>query len=512
MTCAPTAPGVAESASSSASGVTQCAISKLRVELRLHESRAQAGHDQAVDGARVSCALHHDLVSEVDERKARNVVALRRAVQEEPRPARAPGLGGELLGLLPRRRLRPEVDPLDQRRDVELQRAVAERVAQLRIRARPALVPRHVEAPGPAGRVGAQRVEVGRFGLDQPSLCRSAATASAGVSNPSTPSRSQLPRPTTGLPVLRANAISDSVPHSPADRDHAVRCADDERVARLAHAGRDGDGEPGVPVAPVGRREAARASSRRPRERPSTRPPSRHRDRRSRRRRPPRRAAARPPPPAARCPASASPAPTTAMYGCSGRLVVLGELDGLGLGRRRARLRFAALDAERHARDRHERAGEQERRSRRARATRPSEARSPRGRRRAARRSAARRSARARRRPSRRSGACGSRGSISARLRNVEIVTSAIPASRRSITSKTVQARVALVAVAVPVEEEADEQQHRADRRDDRARIDTPRAQPSASLKPWRQLFQRGSQPSSRLAFALVAPCSPVVM
>jgi hypothetical protein len=143
---------------------------ELGVELGLDEARPQPRHDQAVDGARVRRPLHDDLVAQVGERKARHVVALRRAVQEKPRAPGTPRLRGELLRALPRRRLGAEVDALDERRNVERQGAVAEGLAELGIRARAALVARDMEAAGPTGRIGAQRVEVGRFGLDQASL------------------------------------------------------------------------------------------------------------------------------------------------------------------------------------------------------------------------------------------------------------------------------------------------------------------------------------------------------
>jgi hypothetical protein len=109
----------------------------------------------------VSGALDDDLVAEVYEREARDVIALRRAVQQEPGAARAPGLRRQLLRLLPGRRLGTRVDALDQRRDVERERRVAERLAELGIGARPAFVPGDVEAPGPARGIGPQRIEIG---------------------------------------------------------------------------------------------------------------------------------------------------------------------------------------------------------------------------------------------------------------------------------------------------------------------------------------------------------------
>ena len=56
----------------------------------------------------------------------------------------------------------PDVDALDVLRDVEPQRALAEREAQPGIGAGAALVARDVEAPRAAEAVGDDRVEVGR--------------------------------------------------------------------------------------------------------------------------------------------------------------------------------------------------------------------------------------------------------------------------------------------------------------------------------------------------------------
>ena len=78
---------------------------------------------------------------------------------------RAPqALGGELLGASERRlaRVGPDVDPLDPGREVERQDLIAERLAQRRVGAGPALVAGDVEAAGVALGVGDQRVEVGR--------------------------------------------------------------------------------------------------------------------------------------------------------------------------------------------------------------------------------------------------------------------------------------------------------------------------------------------------------------
>ena len=90
----------------------------------------------------------------VGERQADRVVAARAAVDQEPAPPRAPGLGGEPLGELERRlgRIGADVDALDPGRDVEPQRRFAERLAQRRVGARPALVAGDVEAARARGR------------------------------------------------------------------------------------------------------------------------------------------------------------------------------------------------------------------------------------------------------------------------------------------------------------------------------------------------------------------------
>ena len=125
-------------------------------------ARAAAGEHEPVDHRRVRVALHDQRRAERGEREAERVVALAGAVGEEPRARRAVRLGRELLGALERRRLRPEVDPVDVLRDVEHQRVLADRRAQPGVGARARLVAGHVEARGAAEAVGHHRVEVGR--------------------------------------------------------------------------------------------------------------------------------------------------------------------------------------------------------------------------------------------------------------------------------------------------------------------------------------------------------------
>ncbi len=61
------------------------------------------------------------------------------------------------------RRLDAHVDAVGQRRDVQAQRALAERLQQARVGARAALVPGHVQPCRPPARVRAQRIQVRRL-------------------------------------------------------------------------------------------------------------------------------------------------------------------------------------------------------------------------------------------------------------------------------------------------------------------------------------------------------------
>ena len=79
---------------------------------------------------------------------------------------RAPhACGRQPLRLLERRRLRAHVDAVGERGDVERQRALARAHPGARVGARTALVAGHVKAARVAGRVRAQRIEVGRVRL-----------------------------------------------------------------------------------------------------------------------------------------------------------------------------------------------------------------------------------------------------------------------------------------------------------------------------------------------------------
>ena len=92
-------------------------------------------------------------VAGVGEREQRHVVALRGAVDEEPGAPRAPGLGGELLGLLERRRLRRRRRcPTSSAGMSSASAPLADRLAQPRVGAGAALVAGHVQAARGRGR------------------------------------------------------------------------------------------------------------------------------------------------------------------------------------------------------------------------------------------------------------------------------------------------------------------------------------------------------------------------
>ena len=138
---------------------------QLGVDLGGHERGRQAGEDAAVDGARVRVALNHDPVARVGEREQGHVVALRGAVDQEPASRRPPCLRRQGLRLLEGRGRRAGVDAPGERRYVHGQRALANRLTQLRIGRRAALVAGHVDSPGVARDVGAQGLQVRHFGL-----------------------------------------------------------------------------------------------------------------------------------------------------------------------------------------------------------------------------------------------------------------------------------------------------------------------------------------------------------
>ena len=82
----------------------------------------ERGITHCVTPAALEAALRDDTRAERGEREAQRMVALRRAVREEPRALGAEGLGGQALGALVRRRRRPEVDAVDVLRHVGRER------------------------------------------------------------------------------------------------------------------------------------------------------------------------------------------------------------------------------------------------------------------------------------------------------------------------------------------------------------------------------------------------------
>jgi len=92
---------------------------ELGVELGTDEDRAQSRDHQPVDGAGVRVALDDDLATELREGEAGGLVALRRAVREEPRAPGSPGVGRHRLGLLEGSWRHSDIDAVDDHRHVE---------------------------------------------------------------------------------------------------------------------------------------------------------------------------------------------------------------------------------------------------------------------------------------------------------------------------------------------------------------------------------------------------------
>ena len=134
---------------------------ELGIELRRGEARPHTAEDEPVDHRGVDVALHDHGLAGVRESQADRVVPLRCAVDQEPGPPRLPGLGRQLLRPFERRRPRADVDAFGDRGDVVAQAQIADQLAQRRVGAHPALVPRDLETAWVAGRVGEQRVDVG---------------------------------------------------------------------------------------------------------------------------------------------------------------------------------------------------------------------------------------------------------------------------------------------------------------------------------------------------------------
>ncbi len=110
-------------------------------------------------------ALHDDLVSIVRQREPGREVALRCAVDQEPSARRPPSLGCQLLRTLERSRHGADVDPVRERRDVQAQRALADRLREAQVGARTALVAGHVQARRVALGVLDQCVQIGSLFL-----------------------------------------------------------------------------------------------------------------------------------------------------------------------------------------------------------------------------------------------------------------------------------------------------------------------------------------------------------
>ena len=138
---------------------------ELRIQLRGDPCGAQPGEDQPVDRAGVDVALDDHLCAQSGQRDADRMTALGGAVGEEPGSPCPPRVGSELERLVEGRRRRADVDTRDHQRDVQLERALAERLPKLGVYAQPALVTGHVVATSAAGSVVAQRLEVRRAGM-----------------------------------------------------------------------------------------------------------------------------------------------------------------------------------------------------------------------------------------------------------------------------------------------------------------------------------------------------------
>ena len=137
---------------------------ELGVDLGRDEGRLQPREDEAVDRAAVDRALHDDAIAALGDGQAGRQVALRGAVGQKPRPPGAPRIGRQPPGDLVRGDLaaRRDVDALDERRQVERQRPVGQRIAQAAVRRAAALVAGHHRPPRAARGEGPQRLEIRR--------------------------------------------------------------------------------------------------------------------------------------------------------------------------------------------------------------------------------------------------------------------------------------------------------------------------------------------------------------
>lgn len=103
------------------------------VDGRPHEDGVQAGQHQSVDDAGVHAALHDQGAAQGRGDHGGDLVALGGAVGQEPGAPRAPGIGGQVQGLV-QRGAGAEVDAVEQRREVEGRDPGAEPVREVRAR------------------------------------------------------------------------------------------------------------------------------------------------------------------------------------------------------------------------------------------------------------------------------------------------------------------------------------------------------------------------------------------
>ena len=306
---APTASGVSRSARSSVVGRHAVRDAAAPGRARAPRTSAAAPTAQPVDRARVRVAL--------DDHLARPGARARGSATWLPCEAplirnqvrlRAPRLGGQLLRLAGTASARrPTSMPVRERRDVERERALAERLERAR-GPRPGRPCGRARGSGPAR---GRRRRAARRDRARPTGRGRAVPASLGADGASSVSRrldappasprraaahhaasmSQLPMPTTGLPAFSASAISDSVPQPPPTATSASAAR--TTSAFRASPSRWGSRRPRTRSPRRGRgRAGCRWSCRRPPSRRGRPPPSPRRARRRRSPRPPRRAGA----------------------------------------------------------------------------------------------------------------------------------------------------------------------------------------------------------------------------
>ena len=139
------------------------------IDSGMDEVRPQVGVDESVDDRGVDAALADEFATEPADDGGRDVVAARGAVRDEPGTSRAPGLGGELLGLFDRGCAgvidHPPVllvDAAEEHREIDVQGLLPHDIGQSRGMGARALMGGNVEAlPVLAGQ-GADRIGIGR--------------------------------------------------------------------------------------------------------------------------------------------------------------------------------------------------------------------------------------------------------------------------------------------------------------------------------------------------------------